>query len=123
MGGSGLGLAIVDAIAKGHGGICTVTETPGGGATFTVRIPLSAAEVPAPVRAGDVVLHMGYAPVNVRTIESILKRGIRLIHTSPYGRPATLIRRSVPFGCVMRSSRHFASVALTSEPVARRPAG
>lgn len=56
VGGSGLGLAIVDAIAKGHGGTCTVTETPGGGATFTVRIPLSAAEVPAPVRAGDVVL-------------------------------------------------------------------
>ncbi len=56
VGGSGLGLAIVDAIAKGHGGQCVVTDTPGGGATFTIHLPLPAAELPAPVRAGDVVL-------------------------------------------------------------------
>lgn len=56
VGGSGLGLAIVDAIAKGHGGHCVVTDTPGGGATFTIHLPLPAAELPAPVRAGDVVL-------------------------------------------------------------------
>jgi signal transduction histidine kinase len=56
VGGSGLGLAIVDAIAKGHGGACAVTDTPGGGATFTIHLPLPAAELPAPVRAGDVVL-------------------------------------------------------------------
>ncbi|KAA9086626.1 sensor histidine kinase [Microbacterium radiodurans] len=55
-GGSGLGLAIVDAIAKGHGGRCTVSDTPGGGATFTIEIPLrSTARLPAPVRADDVV--------------------------------------------------------------------
>jgi two-component system OmpR family sensor kinase len=56
VGGSGLGLAIVDAIAKGHGGQCVVTDTPGGGATFTIHLPHPAAELPAPVRAGDVVL-------------------------------------------------------------------
>jgi signal transduction histidine kinase len=57
VGGSGLGLAIVDAITKGHGGLCVVTDTPGGGATFTIHLPPSAtAELPAPVRAGDVVL-------------------------------------------------------------------
>jgi two-component system OmpR family sensor kinase len=56
VGGSGLGLAIVDAIAKGHGGLCAVTDTPGGGATFTMHLPLPAAELPAPVRAGDVVM-------------------------------------------------------------------
>ena len=55
-GGSGLGLAIVAAIAKGHGGQCVVTDTPGGGATFTIHLPLPTAELPAPVRAGDVVL-------------------------------------------------------------------
>jgi signal transduction histidine kinase len=37
--GSGLGLAIVAATAAAHGGSCAVTETPGGGATFTVRLP------------------------------------------------------------------------------------
>ena len=56
VGGSGLGLAIVDAIAKGHGGLCQVTDTAGGGATFTIHLPLTAAELPAPVRAGDVVM-------------------------------------------------------------------
>ena len=56
VGGSGLGLAIVDAIAKAHGGHCTVADTPGGGATFTIEIPIGTqATLPTPVRAGDVV--------------------------------------------------------------------
>lgn len=44
--GSGLGLAIVDTIARAHGGRCSVTDTPGGGATFTIHIPTTA-ETPA----------------------------------------------------------------------------
>jgi two-component system OmpR family sensor kinase len=59
VGGSGLGLAIVDAIAKAHQGTCVVTDTPGGGATFTIHLPVSQAgaeTLPSPVRAGDVVL-------------------------------------------------------------------
>lgn len=55
VGGSGLGLAIVEAITKGHGGTCAVTDTPGGGATFTIHLPPTSAELPAPVRAGDVL--------------------------------------------------------------------
>lgn len=55
IGGSGLGLAIVDAIMKGHSGTCVVTDTPGGGATFTIHLPSTTAELPAPVRAGDVL--------------------------------------------------------------------
>lgn len=57
VGGSGLGLAIVDAIAKAHGGHCAVADTAGGGATLTLEIPIGTrASLPAPVRAGDVVL-------------------------------------------------------------------
>ena len=39
-GGSGLGLAIVSAIVAAHRGSVTVEETPGGGATFRVKLPL-----------------------------------------------------------------------------------
>ncbi|MEY2900358.1 MAG: hypothetical protein RL247_524 [Actinomycetota bacterium] len=43
-GGSGLGLAIVDTIVKRHKGSIQVTETPGGGATFLVSLPLVPSE-------------------------------------------------------------------------------
>lgn len=37
--GAGLGLSIVSAIAHAHGGTIEVSDTPGGGATFTLVIP------------------------------------------------------------------------------------
>ncbi|QGG94479.1 sensor histidine kinase [Actinomarinicola tropica] len=42
--GSGLGLAIVSAIAQAHRGTVGVEETPGGGATFHVDLPLPTAQ-------------------------------------------------------------------------------
>jgi two-component system, OmpR family, sensor kinase len=39
-GGSGLGLSIVDAVVAAHHGNVRVLETPGGGATFRVELPL-----------------------------------------------------------------------------------
>jgi two-component system OmpR family sensor kinase len=39
-GGNGLGLAIVHAIIEAHGGSVRVCETPGGGATFVVQLPV-----------------------------------------------------------------------------------
>jgi signal transduction histidine kinase len=45
-GGVGLGLAIVDAIAKRHGGSCTVRSTPHG-SVFALSLPDAAAGTPA----------------------------------------------------------------------------
>ncbi|MBV8446079.1 MAG: sensor histidine kinase, partial [Candidatus Dormibacteraeota bacterium] len=39
-GGAGLGLSIVAAVVQAHGGSVTVSDTPGGGATFSVMLPV-----------------------------------------------------------------------------------
>jgi signal transduction histidine kinase len=41
LGGSGLGLSIVGAIARAHGGSCSVRSTEGAGSVFELRLPLS----------------------------------------------------------------------------------
>lgn len=58
--GSGLGLSIVDSIAREHGGAVSAANAPGGGAVFTIRIPLVAPATPdggavvtQPPAAGD----------------------------------------------------------------------
>lgn len=53
-GGNGLGLAIVKHIASNHGGGVRVVSTPGGGSTFTLRVPLAPDPAPAPVEATHV---------------------------------------------------------------------
>jgi two-component system OmpR family sensor kinase len=50
--GAGLGLSIVRAVVEAHGGSVTAANAPGGGALFTVRLPLSAQAPPSPPLAG-----------------------------------------------------------------------
>jgi two-component system OmpR family sensor kinase len=56
QGGAGLGLSIVAAVVGAHGGTARHAETPGGGVTFEVELPLAAGTFPgdsqpAPSRA------------------------------------------------------------------------
>lgn len=44
--GTGLGLAVVRSSAEAHGGDVVLSDTPGGGATFTLRLPARTEPVP-----------------------------------------------------------------------------
>ncbi|MFC5380927.1 sensor histidine kinase [Aquipuribacter nitratireducens] len=52
-GGTGLGLSIVAAIVAAHGGTVEVRDTPGGGATFEVRLPAAPRESREPADPED----------------------------------------------------------------------
>lgn len=57
-GGSGLGLAIVAAVVAAHQGTVEALETPGGGATFRISLPLfrnPESDVPTPTQPSDLV--------------------------------------------------------------------
>lgn len=43
--------------------------------------------LPEELGTGDVAIHLGYAPVQLPEVRQWLDRGVRLVHTSPYGRP------------------------------------
>jgi len=49
-----------------------------------------ATALPKTLGAGDVAIHLGYAPVDCADVQRILDRGVRFVYTSPYGRPAGL---------------------------------
>src|SRR6516165_12763307 len=54
-GGTGIGLSICHAFVSAHGGSIEIGETPGGGATFKIRLPVvavaAAADPPAPTES------------------------------------------------------------------------
>lgn len=80
------------AVACGHS-YPAILELPADG-SYPIEWGPSAPDLhralPSDLKAGDVALHLGYRPADVAIIAAVLKRGIRLIHTSPYGRPAAL---------------------------------
>ena len=66
-GGAGLGLAIAQRIAETHGGSLRITDNPGGGARFTLSLPLAGAAAPdntdVPEAATDIRPRGRFGPV------------------------------------------------------------
>lgn len=111
--GTGLGLTVVHAIAEGHGGRVGVEETPGGGATVLLTLPISAPAGPAeaaaprgaPVSAGVRILMVEDEP----TIRDVVRRwcdrqGLHLTVAGD-GRRALELIRQTPFDIVMLDLR------------------
>ena len=46
--------------------------------------------VSSDLKRGDVAFHLGYSPVDVGDVGRIVRREVRFIYTSPFGRPAAL---------------------------------
>jgi len=66
-GGTGLGLPMVARIVDSHGGTVEIDNAPDGGARFTVRLPLAAAETMAETPGIDAMIDEALAPATEQT--------------------------------------------------------
>lgn len=96
FGGTGLGLAIVKEFVELHGGTIRVSDAPGGGALFTVELPLIA---PPDVSVSS----MGGEPIDLQEIVFPVLQELRLasemVDTTPEqeaGKPLVLIIEDNP---------------------------
>ncbi len=98
--GAGLGLSSVYGILHSHGGAITVTSAEGQGATFTMLLPVTLAEVPiaqrpsvTPGGAQGVILIVDDEPLMLATTSRLLKRLGYAVLTAEGGRAAVELVR------------------------------
>jgi len=82
----------ISASAAGHCyphalGLCENADYPVHWLSPIASLPRA---IPRAWRKADAAIHFGYGPTHADEVQRVLRRGIRLVQTSPYGRPADL---------------------------------
>jgi PAS domain S-box-containing protein len=131
--GTGLGLAVVHGIVRNHGGLITVTSTPGQGSTFHLYFPAvtgqpAPASVPDPLPRqgrGEHLLIVDDEPVLARLAVRILDRlGYRVTaHSDPVEALTDFLSRPDEFALVISdlTMPHMTGIELARRIRQRRP--
>lgn len=77
-------------VAVGHSypAVLELTEEHKYPIEWGAPISSIARAIPDDLKEGDVALHLGYGPVHMENLNKLLNRGVKFIHTTPYGRRA-----------------------------------
>jgi PAS domain S-box-containing protein len=106
--GTGLGLSVCHGIVSSHGGTITVAERPGGGALFTVTLPVCTAEAKAPAAqapeltgGSETVLLVDDEPEVVLMLKEVLTKDGYMVVTADNGATALELLRTEYFDVIL----------------------